>query len=103
MIFTIDCILIPSTYIFTRFILFRVQTADCQPESSWAKLESEVAIKKFDKTQFYAKVKYKCFTKEEEEEESEKLCRKAFDKECEMLSRLVYKHKYITISCHLIA
>ena len=73
MIFTIDCILIiPYTYIFTRLIIFRVQTADCQPESSWAKFEREVAIKKFDKTQFYAKVKYKCFTKEEVEEESEK-------------------------------
>jgi hypothetical protein len=62
-----------------------VQTKDCQPESSWAEFGIEVAIKKFDMSQFY----YKCFTEEKEEEEYEKLCRKAFSKECEMLSRLV--------------
>jgi hypothetical protein len=89
------------TNTFTRFILFRVQTADFQPESCWAEFGSEVAIKKFDKTQFYAKVKDKWLSKAEEEEECEKLCRKAFDKECEMISRLVYKHKYAIIPCHL--
>jgi hypothetical protein len=51
-----------------------------------------VAIKKFDKAQFYDKVNiYKFFTEVEKEEESENLCRKAFSKECEMLSRLVCK------------
>jgi hypothetical protein len=65
-------------------------------------LGSVVAIKKFDKAQYYAKVKLKCFSKEKEEEECEKCCRKAFDKEVEMLSRLVYKHKYTIIPCHLI-
>ena len=81
-----------------------MQTSDCRPESSWSEFGIEVAIKKFDKAQFYDKVdKYKFFTEVEKEEECENLCRKAFEKECGMISRLVYKHKYITISCHLIA
>jgi len=81
------------------FFFARVQTSDCRPESSWAEFGVEVAIKKFDKAQFYDKVnKYKFFTEVEKKDESENLCRKAFSKECEMLSRLVYKHKYITIS-----
>jgi hypothetical protein len=79
-----------------------MQTADCQPESSWSEFGSEVAIKKFEKAQFYEKVKDQWHSKEKEEEECEKLCRKAFDKECEMLSRLVYKHKYSIILWHLI-
>jgi hypothetical protein len=85
------------------YFFARVQTSDCRPESCWAEFGVEVAIKKFDKKQFYDKVnKYKFFTDVEKEEECGKLCRKAFDKECEMLSRLVYKRKYIKISCHLI-
>jgi|LakMenE01Jun11ns_1017448.scaffolds.fasta_scaffold9453710_1 hypothetical protein len=81
------------------YFFARVQTSDCRPESSWAEFGVEVAIKKFDKAQFYDKVnKYKFFTEVEKKDESENLCRKAFSKECEMLSRLVYKHKYITIS-----
>ena len=87
--------MLPLKSIFYFFA--RVQTSDCRPESSWAEVGSEVAIKKFDKTQFYAKVKDKYHSKEKEEEECEKLCRKAFSKECEMLARLVHKHKYIII------
>jgi hypothetical protein len=67
-----------------------VQTADCQPESKWAEFGSEVAIKKFDKTLFLKK-NGNDFPTEKRGEESERLCRKAFDKECEMLSRLVHK------------
>ena len=81
-----------------------MQTSDCRPESSWSEFGIEVAIKKFDKAQFYDKVnKYKFFTEVEKKDESENLCRKAFSKECEMLSRLVYKHKYIIIYWYLIA
>ena len=80
------------------YFFARVQTSDCRPESSWSEFGIEVAIKKFDKAQFYDKVnKYKFFTEVEKEEECGKLCRKAFEKECEMFSRLVYKHKYIII------
>ena len=75
------------TNTFTRFIFFRVQTADFQPESCWAEFGSEVAIKKFDKTSFYAKVKDKYLPPEKLEQELEQLCRKAFMKEQEMLSR----------------
>ena len=100
----INAIHIYSTYI--RFNLFRVQTADCQPESSWAEFGSEVAVKKFAKGHFYDKVKdkemarSKCFTKAEVEEECEKLCRKAFSKECEMLARLVHRHNTCFIFTH---
>jgi hypothetical protein len=81
------------------YFFARVQTSDCRPESSWSEFGSEVAIKKFDKAQFYDKVNmYKFFTEVEKGEECGKLCRKEFEKECEMFSRLVYKHKYIIIS-----
>jgi hypothetical protein len=69
------------------FSFFRVQTAGCRPETRWAKFGSEVAIKKFDKTSFYAKVKDKYLPPEKLEQELEQLCRKAFMKEEEMLSR----------------
>ena len=65
----------------------RVQTAGCIPETRWAKFGNEVAIKKFDKTSFYAKVKDKYLPPEKLEQELEQLCRKAFMKEQEMLSR----------------
>jgi hypothetical protein len=96
----------PYTYNYTRLILFRVQTSDCQPESSWTEFGSEVAVKKFFKGQFYDKVKDKemargkCFTKAEIEEKCEKLRRKAFSKECEMLSRLVHKQNTCFIFTH---
>ena len=77
-----------------------MQTADCQPESSWSEFGSEVAIKKFEKAQFYEKVKDQWHSKEKEEEECEKLCRKAFSKECEMLARLVHKHNTGFIFTH---
>ena len=77
-----------------------MQTADCQPESSWSEFGTEVAIKKFEKAQFYEKVKDQWHSKEKEEEECEKLCRKAFSKECEMLARLVYKHNTCFIFIH---
>jgi hypothetical protein len=99
-------VLFPSCASFKINILFfaRVQTPDCRPESNWSEFGSEVAIKKFDMSQFYDKVdQYKFFTEVEKAEECGKLCRKAFEKECEMFSRLVYKHKHNIISCHLIA
>ena len=77
-----------------------MQTADFQPESSWSEFGSEVAIKKFEKAQFYEKVKDQWHSKEKEEEECEKLCRKAFSKECEMLARLVHKHNTCFIFTH---
>jgi hypothetical protein len=80
------------------YFFARVQTSDCRPESSWSEFGSEVAIKKFDKAQFYANFMFKFFIEVAIEEECGKLCRKAFEKECEMISRLVYKHKYIIIS-----
>jgi hypothetical protein len=64
-----------------------VQTAGCRPESRWTKFGSEVAIKKFDKTSFYDKVKDKCFPPDKRDQELEQHCRKAFMKEQEMLSR----------------
>jgi hypothetical protein len=67
--------------------MFRVSTGDCEPASEWEGFGSEVAIKRFSKETFYAKVKNKFLSGEEQEEECEKLCRRAFNKECEMLSR----------------
>jgi hypothetical protein len=76
-------------------IFARVHTSVCRPESSWSEVGSKAAIKKFDMSQFYDKVdQYKFFTEVEKAEECGKLCRKAFEKECEMFSRLVYKHKH---------
>jgi hypothetical protein len=66
-----------------------VRTKDCQPESSWAEFGTKVAIKKFDMLQFLKEVGNE-FSTEKRGEKSERLCRKAFSKECEMLSRLVH-------------
>jgi hypothetical protein len=46
-----------------------------------------VAIKKFDKTSLYSKVKDKYLPPDKQDQELEQLCRKAFMKEQEMLSR----------------
>ncbi len=64
-----------------------MQTAGCRPESRWEKFGSEVAIKKFDKTSFYAKVKDKYLPPDKPDQEVQQLCRKEFDREKDMLSR----------------
>ncbi len=46
-----------------------------------------MAIKKFDKTNFYAKVKDKYLPPDNLDQELEQLCRKEFEREKDMLSR----------------
>jgi hypothetical protein len=71
----------------------RALTANCKPASPWTDFGSEVAIKRFCKENFYDKLKdeFLHLSEEKQDEECEKLCKRAFDKECEMLSRLVNK------------
>jgi hypothetical protein len=75
----------------TNILSIRLQAAECQLhtgiQSGEKLLRGEVAFKKFDKTKFSAQLRGKCYSLEKQDEECEKLCRRAFDHECEMLSR----------------